>query len=107
MTCECYDRTADTLPWRRLSVRDGDARTLDAAREHGCRKPAADSFVSVVSLAFWAAAIGYAMDAGANYGPDGVYAAEQALKLAGEIYAVVAGVIWTVYGFFPGTRDDA
>lgn len=62
---------------------------------------------AVFSLAFWAGAVGYALDAGAGYGPEGYYASEQVLKLAGGVYAVFAGVVWTLYGFFPSNRGDA
>lgn len=60
-----------------------------------------------VSVLFWGAAVAYALDAGAGYGPAGFYASEQVLKLAGTIYLVFAGLVWTLYGFFPKSPGDA
>lgn len=60
-----------------------------------------------VSVLYWGAAVAYALDAGAGWGPAGFYAGEQVLKLAGTVYLVCAGLVWALYGFFPKPQKDA
>lgn len=60
-----------------------------------------------VSVLFWGGAFALALDAGAGYGPEAAYASEQVMRAAGGLYLVLAGLIWTVFGFFPHHRDDA